>query len=77
MIEHFAVPVEKRFLLVVKDTDVHGPGMKVDYAVIPVLLGVESHWTSAYATATARQAFLWLKMVDVAIPTLLHHGRRP
>jgi hypothetical protein len=30
LIEHFAVPVEKRFLLVAEDTDVHGPGVKVD-----------------------------------------------
>jgi hypothetical protein len=40
LIEHFAVPGEKRFLLVAKDADVHGAGMKVDSAVIPVLFGV-------------------------------------
>ena len=40
MIEHFAVPVEKRFLLVAKDAGVHGAGMTVDSAVIPVLFGV-------------------------------------
>jgi hypothetical protein len=48
-----------------------------DSAVVPVLFGVESHWASAYASATARQVLLWLKMVDVAIPILLYHGRRP
>jgi hypothetical protein len=32
--------VEKRFLLVAKDADVHGSGMKVDSAVVPVRLGV-------------------------------------
>jgi hypothetical protein len=59
--------VEKRFLFVAKDADVHGSGMKVDSAVVPVLFGVESHWASSFGS----------KMVDVAISILLRLWRRP
>ena len=65
--------MEKRFLLVAQDANVHGSGMKIDSALVLVLFGV-------YPPLEGRISLgflLGLEMVGLVIPILLRLGRRP
>jgi len=42
------VVVKNGFTCLVKNPDIHGPGMKIDSAVIHVLSMIESHWVSSF-----------------------------
>jgi hypothetical protein len=38
------VAVKDDLAMLVKDADVHGPGVEIDTAIEEVLFGIESHW---------------------------------
>jgi len=44
--------VKNGFTRLVKNPDIHGPGVKIDSAVLHVLPVIESHWVSSFCFST-------------------------